>query len=454
VPGAAPGGRSPSRRDLLRLSGALAVAGLTAGCRSPILSNLTGSQPATADVIYWHLFGGGDGANMATMVADVERSSGLSVEATLLSWGNPYYTKLALAASSGRPPDVAISHLSRLPLLAQAGLVESVDEAGLTNAGLTADKFTPRAWSKATIDGTTYAVPLDTHPFVMFYNRDLARKAGLLDDTGKLKPMSGRQDFLDAITAMKQAGGEYGAISSNTADPATTWRFFMTIYSGLAGPVVEDQGTRVTLDRSAAEETFAFMQELTIGKKLMPGNATITTVSTLFGQGRAGFLFDGEWQIPTYAGVNLPSGKPLDFDVVPFPAILGSDPKSYADSHSLIIPQASGRSAGRAHAAVTFVKGLLEDSLVWASGGHVPAWLPTQQSKQFRQMKPQSNYVRAAFDAVYDPPAWYTGAGSDFQNSMGAVITKVLAGQTGPTSAVSEMADSLQSYAAAKPPVS
>jgi multiple sugar transport system substrate-binding protein len=444
---------TPSRRDFLRLCGGVSAAGLVAGCSSPVVSSITGSQPATADVIYWHLFGGGDGANMATMVSDVERSSGLSVEPTLLSWGNPYYTKLALAASSGRPPDVAISHLSRLPLLAEAGLVETVDEAGLTDAGLTQDKFTPRAWSKATVSGTTYAVPLDTHPFVMFYNRDLAKKAGLLDSSGNLKKLSGRQDFVDAIAAMKDAGAVYGAISSNTADPATTWRFFMTIYSGVGGPIVEDRGTRITLDRSAAEETFALMQELTVGKKLMPGNATITTVSTLFGQGKVGFLFDGEWQIPTYQGVKLPSGKPLDFDVVPFPAILGKEPKSYADSHSLIIPRSSGRSAARSRDAVTFVKGLLEDSAVWAGGGHVLAWLPTQRSKKFEHMKPQSNYVRAAFDAVYDPPAWYTGAGSDFQNSMGAVITKVLAGQTGPAPAVDEMVASLQTYATAKPPV-
>ncbi|MCW2845139.1 MAG: transporter substrate-binding protein [Nocardioides sp.] len=444
---------APSRRDFLRLSGTLAVAGLAAGCGSPFVSSLTGSQPATADVIYWHLFGGGDGANMATMVQDVQRTSGLSVEATLLSWGNPYYTKLALAASSGRPPDVAISHLSRLPLLAEAGLIESVDEAGLTDAGITRDKFTPAAWSKATVSGTTYAVPLDTHPFVMFYNRTLADKAGLLDGSGRLKPMSGRQGFLDAITAMKDAGGEYGAISSNTADPSTTWRFFLTLYSGLAGPVVEDQGTTITLDRSAAEETFALMQELTVGKKLMPSSATITTVSTLFGQGKVGFLFDGVWQIPTYRGIKLPSGDPLDFDVVPFPAILGDQPRSYADSHALIIPRSGARSEERSRNAVTFVKGLLDDSAIWADGGHVPAWLPTQQSKEFKAKKPQSNYVRAAFDAVYDPPAWYTGAGSDFQNSMGAVITKVLAGQTTPGPAVDEMTAGLQTYADAKPPV-
>jgi hypothetical protein len=36
---------------------------------------------------------------------------------------------------------------------------------------------------------------------------------------------------------------------------------------------------------------------------------------------------------------------------------------------------------------------------------------------------------------------------------MGAVITKVLAGQTGPGPAVDEMSDSLATYADAKPPV-
>jgi len=430
------------------------VAGLAAGCGSPIASSLIGSQPATADVIYWHLFGGGDGENMSTMVGAVRKATGLRVEATLLSWGNPYYTKLALAASSGRPPDVAISHLSRLPLLAQAGLLESVDEAGLTQAGITEKMFTPAAWSKATVAGRTYAVPLDTHPFVMFYNRTLAQKAGLLDGAGRLKPMSGRDAFVGAISAMKEAGGDYGAISSNTADPSTTWRFFLTLYAGLAGPIVEDQGTRVSLDRAAAEETFALMQELTVGKKLMPSSATATTVSTLFGQGKVGFLFDGVWQIPTYRGVKLPSGEPLDFDVVPFPAILGDEPRSYADSHALIIPRSRARSAQRSQDAVAFVKGLLDNSATWADGGHVPAWLPTQQSQAFREKKPQSNYVRAAFDAVYDPPAWYTGAGSDFQNSMGAVITKVLAGQSRPGPAVAEMTASLKTYAAATPPVS
>jgi multiple sugar transport system substrate-binding protein len=441
------------RRDFLRAGGGLVVAGLVAGCSSPVASGLLGTPPSTADVIFWHLFGGGDGENMAAMVKDFQKSSHRTVESTLLSWGNPYYTKLALAASSGRPPDVAITHLSRLPLLAEAGLLESVDEAGMTDAGITEDKFTPAAWSKATVGGTTYAVPLDTHPFVLFYNLDLARKAGLLASGDTLKPIAGRDAFVDALTAMKDAGAEYGAIMSITADPSTTWRCFTMLYSALGAPIVEDQGTKITLDKGAAEETFAFMQSLTGDLGLMPGNATSTTVSTLFGQGKAGFLFDGVWQIPTYRGVELEDGKPLPFNVVPFPAILGDKATSYADSHALVIPKSSGRSSTRSENAVSFVKALLDDSATWADGGHVPAWLPVQQSAEFKELRPQSNYVQAAFDAVYDPAGWYTGAGSDFQNAMGGVITNVLTGRVRPQQAVDDMRASLKTFSTSLPPV-
>jgi multiple sugar transport system substrate-binding protein len=437
-----------SRRQFLAASGGVTLASALSACGSPVATSFTGGQPSTADVIFWHLFGGGDGANMATMIDNFRKSSGLSVEATLLSWGNPYYTKLALAASSGRSPDACVVHLSRLPLLAQAGLLEPVADQ-FTSVGVTEDKFTPAAWEKATVDGTTYAVPLDTHPFVLFYNRTLADKAGLAEGDG-LKPMNNSDDFINALKAMKDAaGGDYAAVCTITADPSTNWRLFSMVYSGAAAdPLVEDQGTKVTIDKGAMEDTFAFLQSLTGSEKLMPSTATNVTSSTLFSQGKVGFLFDGVWQLPTYRGV-----KGLDFNIVPFPALLGDKPVAYADSHALAIPASSGRPAQRTEDAVAFIKGLLDQSSIWADGGHVPAWLPVQKSQEFAKMKPQSNYTEAAFNAVYDPPGWYTGAGSDFQTAMGSVIASVISGGMSPKDGVDAMTTSLQKFSTARPPV-
>ncbi|MGY1785929.1 extracellular solute-binding protein [Geodermatophilus sp. SYSU D00698] len=438
-----------SRRQFLAAGGSVSLAVAMSGCASPIATSFTGGQPRTADVIFWHLFGGGDGENMATMVETFQESSAVSIESSLLSWGNPFYTKLALSTSSGRPPDVTVAHLSRVPLLAQAGLLEPVADQ-FRAEGITEDRFTPAAWEKATVDGVSYAVPLDTHPYALYYNVELAEQAGLLDASGEnLRPMRNSDEFVATLQAMKDAtGGEYAAVAPITVDPSSCWRLFLMTYSGLAGPLLEDLGTEVTIDRAAMEESFAFLQGLTGELGLLPSTATATTASTLFSQGRVGFLFDGVWQIPTYREV-----EGLDFNVVPFPALLGPEPVAYADSHALVVPASPGRSATRTENAVRFVKGLLDQSSTWADGGHVPAWLPVQESEEFLALEPQSNYTEAAFNAVYDPPGWYTGAGSDFQTAMGSVIASVLTGATDPARGVDAMTSSLQTFSTARPPV-
>ena len=52
----------------------------------------------------------------------------VALSAVVLAWGNPYYTKVSLATLGQRPPDVAISHLTRASILAQAGLLEPLNE--------------------------------------------------------------------------------------------------------------------------------------------------------------------------------------------------------------------------------------------------------------------------------------------------------------------------------------
>ena len=83
----------------------------------------------------------------------------------------------------------------------------------------------------------------------------------------------------------------------------------------------------------------------------------------------------------------------------------------------------------------------------------MPAWRPVQTGAEFKELDPQSNYTEAAFNAVYDPPGWYTGAGSDFQTAMGSVVASVLSGQTSPKDGVSAMASSLKQFSTARSPV-
>ncbi len=204
-------GHPLSRRTLLRGAGALGLGGLVAGCGSPFATGIAGIGPAKNTLSYWNLLGGGNGVRMISMEDFYQKAHpGIALNAVVLAWGNPYYTKLSLATLGNQPPDVGIAHLTRASILARAGLLEPLDAGELAPYGLTGGNFTPAAWDMAHTDGKLYAIPLDTHPLVMYYNTDICKKAGLLDSGGSLKKLDGPAALTSAFTAAKKVTGAYG----------------------------------------------------------------------------------------------------------------------------------------------------------------------------------------------------------------------------------------------------
>src|SRR5215211_1379746 len=144
----------------------------------------------------------------------------------------------------------------------------------------------------------------------------------------------------------------------------------------------------------------------------------------------------------------------MPFSMTLFPNVFGGD--SYAvqaDRHTLIVPHRAEGDPQRTDRALTLIRSLLDQSLTWAEGGHVPAWLPVKDSAEYKKLRPQSDYAPAAPAAVLDPPAWYSGSGSNFEIIMGSNIATVRSGQKPPEAAVNAMRAGLQTYAKTPPPV-
>jgi multiple sugar transport system substrate-binding protein len=168
------------RREFLGAVGGLAAAGALSGCSSTVGQALTGSAGPPSLLNFWHPFTGGDGAQLVEMQRTYRaRNPVTDLKSTTLVWGAPYYTKLTLATLGGRPPQVAITHMSRLPTLAASGLLRQISGSELTEHGMTAERFNRASFRRAHLDGKLYALPLDTHPFVLFYRKEVAKKAGL-----------------------------------------------------------------------------------------------------------------------------------------------------------------------------------------------------------------------------------------------------------------------------------
>jgi multiple sugar transport system substrate-binding protein len=129
------------------------------------------------------------------------------------------------------------------------------------------------------------------------------------------------------------------------------------------------------------------------------------------------------------------------------PNIFGGDYAVQADSHTLILPRRGDQTRQQLDQSLGFIKSMLDQSLTWAEGGHVPAWQPTVQSEAYKKLTPQSNYAAAADAAVYDQPGWYSGSGSNFEIVMGSAIGGVEAGQLTPEAAISQIRTRLTALA-------
>ncbi len=268
VPAVSTPDRRPSRRRLLRNAmagaGALLAAGPLTGCTSPA------SASGASALSVWDLFQGGDGMLMDDMIEAVSKGSGgaegFDVDRTILDWGPSYYTKLAMSAAGGRAADVAAMHLSRLAGYAPGGLVDAFDLDLLAEYGVTEKDFTPAVWSRTRHEGSVYAIPLDVHPFIVFYDKKAADKAGLLDTGGELAPMGSPEALLEAGKALAEATGGAGILFGHVTDTAQTWRLFAGLYAQTGADFDLPDGGPPKIDVDAAVRVVTLMTRLFDGK--------------------------------------------------------------------------------------------------------------------------------------------------------------------------------------------
>ncbi|MFJ4296253.1 extracellular solute-binding protein [Curtobacterium sp. SP.BCp] len=442
TPPVQPRGGSFTRRSLLAAGAAAATVLPLAACSSPLAAGIAGAPLNPETLVFWNLFGGGDGARMQQMEAGYAKQHGgpSSIQATTFAWGNPYYSKVTLATVGNKPPDVAIAHLTRAKPLWDGDLLDPITSDDLASVGLSASDFNQKAWTAQKTDGKNICIPLDTHPFVLFYNVDVCQKAGLIDSDGKLKDLSGLEAFEQALAAVSKVTGGVALNVANVSEIATPWRFFWTMYNQIEGstPFISDGGSKLTVNEDNYTKVTT-MTEKWVKNGWLNKGLDYATAETLMFTGKAGFFMQGEWEISTAQSI-----KGLKFGMAPIPQLFDK-PATQADSHTFILPR-KDRTPEQRKAHMLFIKQMLEQSMTWAEGGHVPAYMPTFDSTAYKKLEPQSDYASAAESAVFDDPAWYGGSGSTFENTVGAQLALVQQGASSPAAALSAIKSQLSTY--------
>lgn len=344
-------------------------------------------------LVFWSLFSGGDGEFMDQIIADYNAGSPKKeVQSIMLVWAD-YYTKLQTAVAAGKGPDVGVSHVSKLPELVDQGVVvplnDYLDELGYDLSTM----FSANSMDSVTFDGEIYAVPLDTHAEIIYYNLDILEKAGVeLNAEGQLDIQS-KDDFFaicDKIKAVMGDGETVIALTNKGDDPYRLW--WATYFQMGGTPLVNDDCTEVTLDTDIAVEAAEFVKSLYDNGYVLEG---IEDHQSFFQSGAAAIYTGGTW-----ATGALEKTENLNFGAQPWPKLFNDD-SCWADSHTLILPFSKERTEEETLAAVDFlVKASTEGGTTWAGSGQIPSATAVLESDEYAAMPYRSSYKSALDTAV------------------------------------------------------
>ncbi|ROR73924.1 extracellular solute-binding protein [Bogoriella caseilytica] len=433
----APGGLS--RRNFLL--GASALGGAAA-------LGLGGCGPAgrQSTVEMWHLLTGPDGQILNTIVDEtLAATPDISVNQTVLAWGAPYYTKLAMASVGGRSPDLAVMHVTRLAGYAPGGLMDSWDLDLLAELGVTPEDFPEAVWDAGVYDGEVKGISLDMHPFVLYFNTEVAEEAGVLGSDGLLEGIDTEEGFRDVALRMGEITGGMGLSYGFLGDMSNQWRAFYTWYSQMGATIELPEGGPMQIDMDAAVRSLEWMVSLLDGEVASASNDGGTAISE-FGTQRSGMFMGGVWEVGSYRDQGVP------FSMQMIPPIFG-EPVAYCDSHSFVLPHQNNPDPDSRRAAHELVAGILQRSVQWADAGHLPVYLPVLESEEYGQLDPQSNYAEAADYAVYDPPAYFSGSGASFHDYFGEYIQRVLTGDVSPEQGLEAFVDRINDLLSRPSPI-
>jgi multiple sugar transport system substrate-binding protein len=287
-------------------------------------------------------------------------------------------------------------------------------------------------------------VPLDIHSVILYYNKDLLKKAGLLGDDGKPKGLDGAANF-DAALAKLTANGVVG-LSTPTADGATMWRIFYTLLSQQDGQFLKD-GKFLDGDDLAKATTAITEMQKWVKSGATPAKTEYPASIALFTSGKAAMHINGVWEVPTMVDL-AKKGQLFDWGAIQIPTFY-AHPATWADSHSFAIPDRKGNpvDAAKRKEVLDAIHWFNQHSLEWAGGGHVPAYLPVQESAEFKALKPNSDYVSLAKTAVFDPVSVLAGVASPVYDAAGNYVGAAMNGEMAPADAAKQMRDDLQGQA-------
>ena len=221
--------------------------------------------------------------------------------------GSQYYSKLLIQFAGGNPPDIMQLAYDQLPRFAAKGTLAPLDDL-IRDDRFPLHAMFPELLPALRYKGITYGLPRGWTTFVMFYNKDRFRAAGVPF------PRAGWtwDEFLAVCKRLQAKAGrhEFAFSTETQLDSVAPW-----LWSN-GGDYYDTGRTHTLLDRPEAIESFEFLQDLVVKHHVAP----LPSQAQDFGGPSEMFLI-GKQAMTVGARVACMAFRPATFewDIVPLP---------------------------------------------------------------------------------------------------------------------------------------
>ena len=299
-----------------------------------------------------------------------ETHDDIQVELIQGGW-TQYYAQLRLSVISGEPPQLGVCHTNKL--VEMADYLTPLDDSPVGNllemAGINPDDYVGANWAAGELGGHHYLIPLDTHGWGLWYNKDIFAEVGLDPD----KPPRTLAEFIDACEKIK-AAGYYAFHPAEDAAPRKLRRAWYVFFWQMGGELFDKDYTHATFNNPKGLLALQFLVDIFND---FGWNEPGSNGYNQFAAGELGMLVAGNW----YYGTAVKSG--VNWGYAPMPNFFGV-PYTWGNSHQLVIPvQPAGTSKEVYLAAMEVLKFISENSHIWTMyGGHITAYKPEAENAE------------------------------------------------------------------------
>lgn len=214
------------------------------------------------------------------------------------------------ASLAGSAPDLLWTVSDHAGPFVTAGIIQPVGDF------FDMDLYVP----SVEMNGKTWAVPISSgNHLMLLYNKSLVPTPPA--DT----------DELIAMAKELTAGDVYG-LSYNMTEP-----FWLVPWlGGFGGAVFAEDGVTPTLNNEAMVNTLQFLYDLKFVHKVVPESADYDVTDTLFKEGKAAMIINGDWSLGGYKEV---LGDDLGTAPLPKVVATGEYPKAYTSGKYFMLPK-------------------------------------------------------------------------------------------------------------------